>query len=161
MWYVLHVLTGQELDVARRLNPYEVETIVPIENRMIRTKGKWREAEYILLPGYVFVKVAMDDEIYHLLKGTMGVIKILSEGKSPSPLSERDVQWLYYLESCLREPNTIKYLDEHTYQIVSGFLKHQRDCIKKIDRHHRRIRIQFSLFGESRHLELSYRVLSS
>lgn len=159
MWYVLHVLTGQEPEVSRRLRQQGFTTMAPVEGRMIHTHGKWKQIDYTLLPGYVFVKVEMNDAAYYLLNGTSGVIRILGTGKKPAPLSERDVEWLSSLDSCLQEPTAIEYLDRHTYRIASGFLKQHTGCIEHLDRHRRRIRIRLDLMGETRLLELSYRVL--
>lgn len=161
MWYVLHVLTGQEPEISHRLQQRGLTTMVPIEGRMIRTHGKWKQVDYTLLPGYVFVETEMDDAAYYLLNGTAGVIRILGTGKRPLPLSQQEVEWLHCLDSCLREPVTIEYLDHHTYRIASGFLKYRTACIQQIDRHRRRILIQLDLFGMTRQLELSYRVLES
>lgn len=161
MWYVLHVLTGQEPEISHRLQRQGLTTMVPIEGRMIRTHGKWKQVDYTLLPGYVFVETEMDDAAYYLLTGTAGVIRILGTGKRPSPLAQPDVEWLRCLDSCLREPVTIEYLDHHTYRLVSGFLRHHTGCIERLDRHRRRIRIKFELLGETRRLELSYKVQES
>lgn len=161
MWYVLHVFTGQELMVAHKLRQQGFETMVPIEGRMIRTHGKWKQVDYTLLPGYVVVEAEMNDATYYLLRGTASVMQILGPGKRPVPLAESDIEWLHCLDGCLREPNTVEYLDHHTYRIASGFLKYRTACIQQIDRHRRRILIQLDLFGMTRQLELSYRVLES
>ena len=40
-WYVLYVNTGQEHAVAEQLRHRGYDAIVPIENKLIRSKGKW------------------------------------------------------------------------------------------------------------------------
>ena len=40
-WYVLHVRTDSELDIAKALESRGFSTAVPIENRIIRKSGKW------------------------------------------------------------------------------------------------------------------------
>lgn len=158
MWYVLHVLTGQETDISHRLLQQGFKTLVPIEGRMIHTHSKWVKMDYTLLPGYVFVAATMNDSIYYQLNEADGVIRILGVDRKPTPLSEKDVEWLLNLSSCIKEPTTVEYLDNHTYRIVSGFLKHNTGCIEHLDRHRRRIRIKLLLFGEAKRLELSYKI---
>lgn len=48
-WYVLHVRTDSELDIAKALESRGFSTAVPIENRIIRKSGKWIKKAYIVL----------------------------------------------------------------------------------------------------------------
>lgn len=83
-WYVLQVLTGQEEDVQQELERHGYETLLLREMRTIRQRGSWREQEYLLMPGYLFVRLELTDEAYYLLNGTAGVIRILSTGGRPA-----------------------------------------------------------------------------
>src|SRR5947209_20510909 len=53
--------------------------------------GKKRTVERAFLHGYVLVEMALDDEIWHLLKNTPKVTGFLGTGGSPTPLSEEPV----------------------------------------------------------------------
>ena len=57
MWYVLYVNTGQVHGVAAQLRLRGNDAIVPIENKLIRSKGKWIKKQNILFEGYEFVRI--------------------------------------------------------------------------------------------------------
>ena len=85
-WYVLHVKTGLELDIAKKLRSRGFTATVPIESRMIRKGGKWTQQKYIVFAGYVFLYMNYELSKYHVLKGLCGGIKSLGGGKSPTYL---------------------------------------------------------------------------
>ena len=47
-WYVLHVQTGKELNVAGSLRSRGFSAVVPLENRVIRKGGKWIQKKYVV-----------------------------------------------------------------------------------------------------------------
>ena len=155
-WYVLQVLTGQEEDVQRELERHGYETLLLREMRTIRQRGSWREAEYLLMPGYLFVRLELTDEAYYLLNGTAGVIRILSTGGRPSPLEEHEANWLQILAEQLGRPSTIQFYDAHTYRVVDGALRSLERQITGIDRHRRRVRVMITSAGHPHRLSLSY-----
>lgn len=48
-WYVLYVNTGQEHAVAEQLRHRGFDAVVPIESKLIRSKGEWTTQQHILL----------------------------------------------------------------------------------------------------------------
>ncbi|MFV0497477.1 MAG: transcription termination/antitermination protein NusG [Candidatus Fimivivens sp.] len=157
-WYVLHVLTGRDDDVQQDLAGQGIECLILMENRMIRRGGRWRQEPYRLMPGYVFVHIEFDDNAYHLLNQSPGVIRILSTGGKPSPLPEHEVKWLVWSSGELLEPSVIRYLDNYTYAIESGVLRTLKDKIVSIDRHRRRVKVKLDIAGHPHMMELSYKL---
>ncbi len=160
-WYVLHVLSGKEDDVRQDLTSQGIEAIILTENRMIRRGGKWRQEPHLLITGYVFVNLELDDAAYHLLNRTPGVIRILSTGGKPSPLPAHEVDWLVWASSDLLEPSVIRYIDNHTYEIKAGVLLNFKNQIVGIDRHRRRVKVRLSIAGHPHTVELSYQLYNS
>lgn len=157
-WYVLQVLTGRELAVQEALSAKEIESLVPVENRVIRHGGKWMQREYILFSGYVFIHVSLDSAAYYKLRGIAGVQKMLCTSHVPSPLPQHEVDWLLYLGATLLEPSTIEFMGGGVYRIVDGALKSMVNQIRHIDRHKRRVQVEVQLLGKPHLLELSYKV---
>lgn len=157
MWYVLQVLTGHEEEVQGELERAGIETMLPREARLIRRRGSWREVDYLLMPGYLFVRLELTDEAYYRINGTAGVIRILSAGGKPSPLEEHEVEWLRILAEQLGRPSTVEFLDNHTYRVVDGALRSLERQITGIDRHRRRVRVVITIAGHPHRLSLSYR----
>ena len=154
-YYVLQVITGCELDVAKKLNRRGVPAIVPLENRVIRTKGKWITKPYIIFPGYVFINIKYSWSQYYIMSGVKGVVRLLGGGHSPEPLSKQETDLLIKQTDIFREPSIVRLLDSG-YEIVSGALMMLKDNIKKIDRHAHRAIIEMSIAGKKTEFRLSF-----
>src|SRR6195952_1836153 len=98
-WYVLHVYSGFEKKVAqgiketaakRGLDKYIEEVMVPTEDVIEVRRGQKINAERKFFPGYVLVKMDMNDEAWHLVKNTPKVTGFLGAKMKPSPITEAE-----------------------------------------------------------------------
>ena len=128
-WYVVQVLSGQEKKVRKAiLENRETsgvahlvdDVVVPTENVSEVKSGHQRISEKKLWPGYMLVKMTLNDESWMYVKHTNGVIDFLGGGK-PSPLSDGEVEQL------LNELNAKKDSVVHKHNIEIG------DKVKIID----------------------------
>ena len=78
-WYIIHAYSGFENKVrdsivadAERLGLTQlVESVeVPVETVTEVRRGKKVQSERKFFPGYVLAKLAMNDDVYHLVKNT-------------------------------------------------------------------------------------------
>lgn len=83
MIYVLQVGSGREHDVVMSLVMNEIKAYAPIREQLERRHGEWHTVRRLIFPGYVFAETALTDEIYHKLRNTGGVLRILGR---PTPL---------------------------------------------------------------------------
>lgn len=155
-WYVLHVKTGLELDIAKKLCSRGFTATVPVESRMIRKGGKWAKQKYIVFAGYVFLYMNYELSKYYVLKGLYGVIKILGGGKSPTPLSKSESEFIIKLSDLLEEPSVLKFKDDNSYEIISGFLSKYRDKIIKIERRYKKATVIITVAGEEKEIKVSF-----
>lgn len=153
-WYVLQVLTGTEAETRGVLAAESFAALAPVENRMIRSGGMWRQKVYTLFPGYVFVKMDYDADTHRRLLGTKNVIRILSCGASPSPLSADEALWVEYLGGGPLEPS-VAVPDGGQFRIVAGPLAAMEDKIIRIDRHRRRAIVSLTIAGHEVRPEFS------
>lgn len=158
-WYVMQVTTGKELSVMNELQRRGVSTAVPIENRMIRSRGKWTEKKYIIFPGYVFINIKYSWSQYYIMSGINGVIRILGGGNSPEPLTDNEVELLIKNAELFAEPSTVKLNKDGSYEIISGVLKELKKHIKKIDRHAHRAIIEMPIVNKKTVFKLSFKVI--
>ena len=98
-WYIIHAYSGFEnkvkesiLSEARRmgLEAFIDAVEVPAETVTEVFKGKKRQIERKSMPGYVLAKLAMTDDVYHLVKNTPKVTGFLGSGNKPQPISEKE-----------------------------------------------------------------------
>ena len=154
-WYVLYVNTGRELDVMKSLQRKGISALVPLENRVIRSKGKWITRKYVIFKGYVFVNIEYNWLIYYEIAKINGVIRLLGGGHSPEPLSKNEVERLIESTKLFAEPSTVRLFDGG-YEILNGILLTFKDCIKSLNRHAHRTVIETNIAGKPTRFTLSF-----
>lgn len=155
-WYVLHVRTDSELDIAKALEKRGFSTAVPVENRIIRKSGKWIKKAYIVFAGYVFVFMRYNWAKYYAMNNISGIIKILGGGQNPIPLSESESEFVLKLSDLLSEPSVLKFNDDNSYKVVSGFLTDYTDKIVKIERRYKKATVKVTVAGEEKEIKVSF-----
>ena len=90
-WYVIHVYSGFEKKVAQSIEEQAKQAglderieqvLVPVEEVVEMRRGAKINAERKFFPGYVLVKMDMNDETWHLVKNTPKVTGFLGGGGS-------------------------------------------------------------------------------
>lgn len=155
-WYVLHVRTGSELDIAERLCKRGFSAVVPTENRVIRKSGKWTQQMYIVFAGYVFVYMDYSWSKYYAMSGIYGIIKILGGGQNPTPLSKNEAEFVLRLSELLAQPSVLKFKDDNSYEVISGFLADYIDNITKVERRYKRATVKVTVAGEEKEIKVSF-----
>src|SRR5436305_448524 len=98
-WYVVHAYSGFENKVASSIREQAgkkglaediSEVIVPTEEVVEVRRGAKVQTERKFFPGYVLVKMDLNDETWHLVKNTAKVTGFLGGGGRPSPISEAE-----------------------------------------------------------------------
>ena len=98
-WYIIHAYSGFEskvkdaiLSEAERIGLSQlVEAVeVPTETVTEVKRGKKVQVERKFMPGYVLAKLAMNDDIYHLVKNTPKVTGFLGNNNKPQPISDKE-----------------------------------------------------------------------
>ena len=101
-WYVAHTYTGYENKVKdsiekmvenRGLGHLIYDIKVPVETSVeVNDKGEEKVVETKLFPSYVFVKMTMTDESWHVVRNITGVTGFVGPGSEPTPLTEAEVE---------------------------------------------------------------------
>src|SRR3989338_2086397 len=100
-WYVLHSQTGHENRVKnnleQRVQSLGVDAkifsiIVPTREIVVIKKGKKTKQKEKVFPGYIFVRIELDDESWLVVRTTEGVTGFIGAGLKPTPISDKEVQ---------------------------------------------------------------------
>ena len=98
-WYVVQVFSGQEKKVKKNLeeqmaikgmSDFISDIMLPTENVSEVKQGQQRIVEKRLWPGYLLVKMVMNDDSWEYIKHSQGVIDFLG-GNKPTPLTDEEV----------------------------------------------------------------------
>ena len=101
-WYVVHAYSGFEHQVKRslaeRIERFEMqdkfgEILVPVEEVVEMREGQKRRSERKFFPGYVLMKMEMNDDTWHLVKDCPKVLGFIGGStEKPAPITEKEAQ---------------------------------------------------------------------
>src|SRR5580704_16579977 len=116
-WYIIHAYSGFERKVKEslmsRVQAYHLEDKVgrieiPTEPTTELRNGKKYTIDRVFLPGYVFVEMALDNDLWHVVKNTPRVTGFLQTGDQPNALSEAEVNAMLNRSDVTKEKPKLK-----------------------------------------------------
>ena len=129
LWYVVHTYSGYENKVAtdlqtmvenRRLQDLICDIKVPTEMVPEIKDGKERMVEHKLFPGYVLVKMVMNDDTWYVVRNTRGCTGFVGPASKPVPLTAEEVEKMGVEKAA---PLTVDFKVGDTVQITAGPLE--------------------------------------
>lgn len=160
-WYVIHCFTGKEDEVRSKVKGTDIiKAIVPRRMMKERRKGVWRMIERVIFPGYVFVEAEMTPQAYYDIRCIPGVMRILGGTGRPQPLPEDEVSLLIKLAQD-GEPLGLSevFVEGEKVTVISGPLKGLEGKIVKLDARRFRAKVNISIIGQPRIVELAANVI--
>lgn len=159
---MLHVLTGEELEVKKVAQKNGFNVIVPRRILKEQKNREWKSVERILIPGYVFVQAEMTAENYYTLEAVPGLINILRGASAdPEPVPENEMKVIFSLtrDSDLVGISDI-YYEGQDIKVASGPLQGMEGNIVKVDKRRFRAKVKFTIAGNEKVIELGINVLN-
>ena len=158
-WYVVHTYSGYENTVKATIEKYVEnrnmhelihEISIPLETVTEITDNGPKDVERKVFPGYVLVKMVMNDETWHVVRNIRGVTGFLGEGNKAIPLSEADVAAL----GVEKREVVVSYRLGDTVRITDGALESFLGTVDEIDLDSGKVRVVVSMFGRETPVEL-------
>ena len=158
-WYVVHTYSGYENTVKATIEKYVEnrgmqdlihEISIPLETVTEITDNGPKEVERKVFPGYVLVKMVMNDETWHVVRNIRGVTGFLGEGNKAIPLSDADVAAL----GVEKREVVVSYQVGDTVKITDGALESFLGTVDEIDLDRSKVRVVVSMFGRETPVEL-------
>ena len=100
-WYVVHTYAGYENKVksnlASRVRSMAVEdrifeVVIPMEDVIEFKNGRKVVVQKKVFPGYLLVRMDLDDHAWYVVRNTPGVTGFVGSGAKPTPLSRKEVE---------------------------------------------------------------------
>jgi transcriptional antiterminator NusG len=166
-WYIVHVYSGFENKVKSALeeriasSPHPEkfgEVVVPTEEIVELVKGKRKTSSRKFYPGYILVKMKLDDETWHIVNDTAKVTGFLGGRNKPSPLSEDEAnQILNRMEAGKLKPQP-KYFFESgdEIRVIDGPFTNFNGTVQEVNPEKGKIKVLVSIFGRSTPVELEF-----
>lgn len=167
-WYIVHAYSNFEKKVAeaiqqtaeeKGLQDFFEEVMVPTEEVVEIRRGRKVNTERRYFPGYVLVKMVMNDQTFHVVNSTPKVTGFLGSAKKPMPVSQKEVDRILgtidEAEQAPARPSIIYDVGE-TVKVIDGPFASFSGVVEDIDEDNARLKVSVSIFGRATPVELEY-----
>ena len=166
-WYIVHVYSGFESKVKTALeekitaysHPEKFgEVLVPTEQIVELVKGKRKTSTRKFYPGYILVKMELDDETWHIVNDTAKVSGFLGGREKPTPISDEEAkQILSRMEAGKLKPKPKYYFETgDEIRVIDGPFTNFNGVVEEVNPEKGKIRVLVSIFGRSTPVELEF-----
>ncbi len=161
-WYVVHTYSGHENKVKANLEKMVenrgmvddiFEVAVPTEEYVDTKSGKKVIKERKLFPGYVLVKMIINDESWYLVRNTRGVTGFVGSASKPIPLTDKEVKNLGVQETTVQE---VDFKIKDVIRVISGPFENFMGTIDSLNLEKRKVKVFVSMFGRDTLVELDF-----
>ncbi|MBA8667261.1 transcription termination/antitermination protein NusG [Holosporaceae bacterium 'Namur'] len=165
-WYIINTLSGYEQKVAKAIRETAEQkgvlssfgdVIVPVENVTELRRGKKVTSARKIFPGYILVKMVLNDLTWNIVKNTPRVAGLLG-GSKPLPVPEVEVNRVLKQveEGAVTKEIEVMYDINETVKIIDGPFETFAGVIEEVDSEKKRIKVLVSIFGRSTPVELEF-----
>jgi len=166
-WYVIHVYSGFEKKVAAAIREQAEQKgladrfeqiLVPTEEVVEVKRGAKVSSERKFFPGYVLIRMDLDDETWHLVKNTAKVTGFLGGRGRPSPITENEAARIMrqVQEGIERPKPSITFEIGEQVRVSDGPFTSFNGVVEDVDEEKSRIKVAVSIFGRATPVELEY-----
>ena len=165
LWYVVHTYSGYENKVAndlqtmvenRHLQDLICDIKVPVEMvPEIDKNGKQKMVEHKLFPGYVLVKMVMNDDTWYVVRNTRGVTGFVGPGSDPVPLSEAEMRNLGIVAQSDNEVEIDIEIGD-LVEVTSGAWEGRVSTVTAINMNKQTVTIEVDMFGRETSVEIGF-----
>jgi transcriptional antiterminator NusG len=164
-WYVVHTSSGHEVRVMDTLRQ-RIETmnlvgrvfemLVPTQDKIIIRNGKKATIKEKIFPGYLLVKMILDDPTWLAVRTTAGITGFVGSGNNPTPLSELEVSNIQKFVSSPAPRFKTKFSTGEAIKITDGPFSDFLGTIHEIDDEKGKVKVLVSIFGRETPVELDF-----
>ncbi len=160
-WYVAHTYSGYENKVKvnlektianRHLENEILEVRVPLQDVVEVKDGTRKTSQKKMFPGYVLVKMVMNDDTWYVVRNTRGVTGFVGPGSKPVPLTEAEMKPL----GIRMENVSVDFKEGDTIAVVAGVWKDTVGVVTRMDYSKQTATINVELFGRETPVEISF-----
>lgn len=166
-WYVIHTYSGFENRVKLSLleaiatagmEAYFDDILIPEEDVVELVKGEKKTSKRKFFPGYVLVRMELNDDTWHIVKDTPKVTGFIGSKDKPSPISDEDVESLKTRidEGTLKPKPKYKFEEGDHVKIIDGPFTNFDGVIDEVKPEKGKLRVIVSIFGRSTPVELDF-----
>ncbi len=166
-WYIVHTYSGQEARAKQSLlerasalgfeDKFD-EILIPEESVVEMVKGQKRNMKRKFFPGYIIVRMALDVETWHVVKGTPKVTGFVGGATKPPPISEEEVaQMTQRMKDGEEKPKpTITFEEGESVRVIDGPFANFSGYVDEVMPEKEKLRVMVQVFGRATPVVLDY-----
>ncbi|OFZ79095.1 MAG: transcription termination/antitermination factor NusG [Bdellovibrionales bacterium RIFOXYD1_FULL_53_11] len=166
-WYVVHTYSGYEHKAklaledrikTQRKEAYFDEIIVPEENVVELVKGQKKTTKRRFFPGYILVKMFLNEESWHIVKNTPKITGFVGDKIKPVPVPESEVQKMTnrIAEGRVKPRPRISFQEGENVRVIDGPFSNFNGVVEDVNPDKGKVKVLVSIFGRSTPVELDF-----
>ena len=166
-WYIVHAYSNFERKVAESIKERAVaaglsdlfeQVLVPMEEVVEMRRGRKVSSERKFFPGYVLVKMELNDQTYHLIKSTPKVTGFLGTENKPIPITEEEAgRILQQVQEGVERPKpSVTFEIGEQVRVADGPFASFNGLVEEVDEERARLKVEVSIFGRAVPVDLEF-----
>jgi len=166
-WYVIHTYSGYERKVKQsleeRIRTLELgdqvaELLIPTEDIVEMKAGKKVVTAKKFFPGYLLIRMEMNDRLWHVVKNTPRVTGFVGSGRKPIPLPQDEVDKIVNrMEESVEAPKPkFQFRKGESVRIIDGPFTNFTGKVDEVDARRNTLKVMVSIFGRNTPVELDF-----
>lgn len=164
-WYVVHTQTGHEAKVKQALEQRIkslgaedkiFDIVIPMREVVAVKKGKKTKQKEKVFPGYILVKMILDDNSWLIVQTTQGVTGFVGAGLKPVPISEKEVAAIMKFVEQEQPKFKAKFSVGEAVKIKEGPFADFLGTVEAVDEERGKVRVLVSIFDRETPVELDF-----
>ena len=134
------------------------ETSVPTQNIVEVKRGVRINSERKIFPGYILIKMNLNDDTWHIIKNTPKLSGFLGTKGKPIPISNSEAKRIsqQVIDGVEKSRPAVMYDIGEQVKVIDGPFASFNGEIEQIDEEKARLRVAVSIFGRSTPVDLEY-----
>jgi transcription termination/antitermination protein NusG len=167
-WYVIHSYSGYEnkvkVNLETRIKSMHMEdrifeVHIPMEDVVEIKNGKKVTVPKKVFPGYILVRMILDDDSWYGVRNTPGVTGFVGGSSKPTPLSRREVERFLGFQREEEKPKP-RFKPEwevgEVVRVITGPFADFNGKIEGIDLDQSKVTVLVNIFGRDTPVELGF-----
>lgn len=166
-WYVIHTYSGFEKKVAaslkERIKALNMDgqfddILVPTEDVVEMRAGSRIITPKKIFPGYIFIKMEMTDDAWHVVKSTPKVTGFIGSATEPAPIDQEEVDKIIHRVASAQEKPKPKFSFDRgeSVRIIDGPFNNFTGVVDEINADRNTLKVLVTIFGRSTPVELDF-----
>ena len=166
-WYVVHTYSGFEQkaklaleEKVKSLGKQALisEVLVPAENVVEMKKGVKKTSTRKIFPGYILVRMELNDETWHIVKAIPKITGFIGGNKTPSVVPDEEVARItkQISEGTLKPKPKVSFDKGESVRVVDGPFTNFNGVVDEVKPEKGKIKVLVSIFGRSTPVELDF-----